>query len=99
MNVTPLGSKLIVKLLPRYEAEENKLQLKIVDKQRHYEGTRKGEVVNVGPNVREISVGDIVVFRGDLGTSFGLGAESFNDGVEYRELMETEIDAVELGVV
>jgi hypothetical protein len=59
--------RILVKVIPRYGDLQNKLQLTLVDKKKHYVGTRKGEVISVGRGVYEVAVGDVVYFRGDAG--------------------------------
>lgn len=90
--IRPFPHYLIVKILPRYES---KLNITLVDKKKHYEDVRRGEVVAVGNRIREISSGDIVWFHGDEGDSFGSGKDLSNDGTDYRRLKMNACLAVE----
>lgn len=92
----PLGNKILVKLLPRYGAAESKLGLTLVDNQKHYQGVRWGEVQAVSDKVYSVKVGDVIVFPGDLGTSFGMTDGRANDGTEWRHLAVSEVLAVEV---
>lgn len=91
----PLGNKIVVQLLPRYNAVESRLGLTLVDNQKHYQGVRWGEVKAVSDKVYSVKVGDVVVFPGDRGTSFGMDSGSINNGTEWRHLAVSEILAVE----
>ncbi len=92
MVIRPLRDRLLVKLLPRYES---KIPIILVDKQKHFAGTRRGVVEFIGPRVRDIKFGDTILFSGDLGESFGMTGESINDGTEWRQLREGDVLAVE----
>lgn len=85
----------MVKVLPRYEALEKKLHLTLVDRKRHYEGVRKGVVESVGRGVRELSVGETVIFNGELGESFGMTERGADDGTDWRRLRAKDVLAVE----
>ena len=93
--IQPLPNRLIVKVLPRYES---KLNLTFVDKKKHYEDIRRGEVIAVGRYIREIRSGEIVWFHGDEGDSFGSESGMANDGTDYRRLKQAACLAVEEGV-
>lgn len=62
-KIKPLGSKLLVKLLPLYSGHK----LTLINNQKHYEQMRDAEVIAVGPKVREVKPGDKVMFRGHVG--------------------------------
>ena len=91
----PLGSRIVVKLLPRYAGEESKLNLVLIDGQKHYQGVRRGTVEAVSGKVLSIGVGDVVVFSGDHGDSFGMNEGGANDGTEYRRLSVGDVLGVE----
>jgi co-chaperonin GroES (HSP10) len=93
--IKPFGSRIIVRLLPRYSEEENKINLILVDKQKHYQGVRRGIVEGVSDSVHSVKLGDVVVIPGDRGDSFGMTEYGANDGVEWRRLRVSEVLAVE----
>jgi hypothetical protein len=93
--IKPFGSRIIVRLLPRYAEEENKINLILVDSQKHYQGVRRGIVEGVSDSVHSVKVGEVVVIPGDHGDSFGMTADGANDGVEWRRLKVSEVLAVE----
>ncbi len=96
--IKPLGNRVLVKLLSRYGDLEDKHKLIIVDGKKHYEGLRKGEVMAVGPWVKSVSLGDIVIFRGDSGESFSVDSRGINDGTDWRRLRISDVLAVEVPV-
>ena len=92
-----------MKLLPVYDGEFNKLNLTIIDKKKHYDHvSRRGVVESVGVGVYGVSVGDVVVFRGDAGFSLDGDPEVENEiygkgsanGTFYRWLKESDCIAV-----
>lgn len=93
--IKPFGSRIIVRLLPRYAEEENKINLILVDSQKHYQGVRRGVVESVSDRVHSLRPGEVVVIPGDLGDSFGMTADGANDGTEWRRLRVSEVLAVE----
>jgi co-chaperonin GroES (HSP10) len=84
-----------VKLLTRYGALEQKLNLTLVDKQKHYQGARRGEVLAVGENIPEVKAGDVVWFHGAQGKSFDENSAGFNDGTGMRALKWKDLLAAE----
>jgi co-chaperonin GroES (HSP10) len=93
--IKPFGSRIIVRLLPRYAEEENKINLILVDKQKHYQGVRRAIVEGVSDSVHSVKAGDVVVIPGDHGDSFGMTELGANDGVEWRRLRVSDVLAVE----
>lgn len=90
-----LPNRILVKVLPRYEGQEKKLDLILVDKKKHYEEIRRGTVEAMGRGISSVVAGEVVLFRGDAGESFGMDAGSANDGTDYRRLSAKDILAVE----
>jgi hypothetical protein len=94
--ITPLPSRILVKMLPVYDGEFNKLNLTIVDKRKHYDhAVRKAEVRYVGRGVRDVRAGDVVLIFGASGDSFGLDDLGANDGTAWRRVREEDCLAVE----
>lgn len=93
--IKPFGSRIIVRLLPRYAEEENKIKLILVDNQKHFQGVRRGIVEGVSDKVYSVKVGDVVVIDGDRGDSFGMTELGADDGVEWRRLKVSDVLAVE----
>lgn len=93
--IRPLGDRILVKVLPRYGGLEEKLNLVLVDRKRHFEGVRRGVVEYVGSGVQSVRTGEIILFAGDLGESFGMGEFGINDGTEFRRLKVRDCLAVE----
>ena len=93
--IKPFGSRIIVRLLPRYAEEENKIKLILVDSQKHYQGVRRGVVEGVSDSVHSVKVGEVVVIPGDRGDSFGMDDRGANDGTEWRRLRVGDVLAVE----
>jgi len=93
--IKPFGSRIIVRLLPRYANEENKINLILVDSQKHYQGVRRAVVEGVSDKVYSVKAGEVVVIPGDLGDSFGMTADGANDGTEWRRLRVSDVLAVE----
>lgn len=93
--IKPLPGRVLVEILPRYLAAESKLNLTIVDKKKHFEGSRKGRVLGVGDFVRDVQSGDVVWFEGPRGKSFSRNSAGFNDGTDMRVLRASDILAVE----
>ena len=71
------------------------MNLTLVDKKRHYEGARRGEVLAVGKHISEVNPGEVVWFHGAQGKSFDENSAGFNDGVGMRVLRVKEIYCVE----
>jgi hypothetical protein len=69
--------RILVKKLPRHSDYANKLNLVLVDQQKHYVGVRYGEIQSVGKGIYEVKPGDVVLFRADAG--FTLDPESGSD--------------------
>jgi len=90
-----LPHRVLVRMLPRYGDLESKLNLTLVDKKKHFEGSRRGEIMAVGDRVPELKPGDVVWFIGPQGQSFGKNSAGFNDGTEYRRLRYRDCLAVE----
>lgn len=93
--IRPLPNRVLVKVLPRYGELESKLNLTLVDKKKHYQGARRGEVLAVGEYIREVHPGEIVWFHGAQGKSFDRNEIGANDGVGMRVLRMNEIYVVE----
>ena len=93
--IKPLPNRVLVKVLPRYGAIESKLNLTLVDKQKHYLGARKGEVLGVGENISSVKVGEIVWFHGAQGKTFDENELGINDGIGMRILRPKDLLAVE----
>lgn len=93
--IKPIGNRILVKLLPRYDGISEKLNLTIVDKKKHYDGVRRGRVECVADGVKSVSAGDIVLFSGEAGESFGMDERGVNDGTEWRRLRVSDILAFE----
>lgn len=93
--IKPLPNRLLVKLLPRYGDLESKLNLTLVDKKKHYEGARRGEVIGVGDRIWELKVGDIVWFHGVQGESFDRNEIGANNGTGMRRLRMKDCLAIE----
>lgn len=81
--IKPTSDRVLVRKIPRYGEMSTKLNLTLVDGKKHFDGVRRGEVISVGPYVREISQGDVVVFRGDSGYTFDYDPEN-------REVQDTD---------
>jgi len=91
--IKPLPNRILVKLLPRYESKNN---LILVDKRKHFEGSRRGEVLAVGSGIRELKAGDVVWFHGAQGKSFGKNSnDEVTDGVDFRTLRSKDVLGVE----
>lgn len=95
--------RILVKLLSVYDGEFNKLNLTIIEKKKHFEHvSRRGVVESVGKSVYGVSVGDVVVFRGDAGFSLDGDPEVDNEiygkgstnGTCYRWLKESDCLAI-----
>ena len=101
MNIQAARGRILVKKLPRYSGLENKLNLKLVDGKKHYDGVRRGVVESVGAGVQDVSVGDVVVFRGDAGFTFDYDPDSELQDAEnsYHWLREPDCLAVEENVL
>jgi co-chaperonin GroES (HSP10) len=94
--IKPLPNRVLVKLLPRWKAIEDSLHLILVDKKKHYEGARRGEVLSVGDFVVEVKVGEKVWFHGAMGKSFDKDSDGqVTDGVGLRVLRVRDILCVE----
>ena len=93
--IRPLPNRILVKLLPRYGGLSEKLNLTLVDKRKHYEGARRGEVLAVGRHITEVNPGEVVWFHGAQGKSFDENSAGFNDGTGMRVLRMTDVLAVE----
>lgn len=92
--IKPTGSRLLVKMIPRTEQLSNALSLTLVDKEKHWRHAfRKGKIIAVGPFVRDVEVGQVVVMEGSAGTT--LDGREVGLGEEYRWLKEYEALAVE----
>lgn len=92
--IKPTGSRLLVKMIPRIDQLENSLGLTLVDKEKHWRHVyRKGKVIAVGPFVREVEVGQVIVMEGSAGTTLDGREVGFGD--EFRWLKEYECLAVE----
>lgn len=92
-------SRILVKLADVYDGVPNPLNLTRVDQKKHYDHkARRGVVESVGSLVHGISVGDVVVFRGDAGFSLD-GDPEFQErqgfDVSYRWLKESDCLAKE----
>jgi hypothetical protein len=96
--VKPLGSKLLVALLPLYssDARVGGVSLTLVDGKRHWDHkTRKAKVLGVGPRVKEIRTGDEVLFTGAAGRWVDDPvAECAQDTTQYRSVEENEVLAI-----
>ncbi len=90
--IRPLRDRLLARLLPRYKSN---IPIIIVDKQKHFDGVRRGVVEYLGPRVKDVKTGDTILFSGDAGESFGMDAHGINDGTEWRQLRESDVLAVE----
>ena len=93
--IRPLPNRVLVRVLPRYGDIESKLNLVVVDKKKHYEGTRRGEVLAVGKYISEVSPGEIVWFHGAQGESFDKNELGANNGIGLRRLRMKDMLAVE----
>ena len=95
--ITPTKNRLLVKMLPRYDDRPNPLNLKLVDKQKHWSGIRRGIVDSVGRNVDTVKPGETVVFEGSAG--FTLDADGLTEYQDadnsWRWLEEKDCLAVE----
>lgn len=102
--IRPRGKLLLVELVPvDYSAlmgdNLKALGVVAVDKSKHYQHkTRKGKVIAVGPDVREVAVGDVVVFEGADGRTEDYDPErqTGRDERTHRWLSEKECLAVEV---
>jgi co-chaperonin GroES (HSP10) len=95
--ITPTKNRILVKMSSRYDDRPNPLNLQLVDKQKHWMGVRKGRVEAVGPLVREVNVGDTVLFSGDDGFTLDSdGHSEYQDSDNsWRWLTEKDCMAVE----
>jgi len=96
--IKPRGSRVLVKMIDAINDLDNKLCLTLVDKKKHFAHvTRRGTVQAVGPDVRLVSAGDVVVIRGDAGFTLDGDPEVERPeyGENYRWLKEEECLAVE----
>ena len=100
ISVKPLPYRVLVELLPAYSELKNPLNLDLsvaAEKKKHFDHiVRRGKVIAVGRGVYDVQEGDLVIFQGYAGTSFGRNHKGkFNDGTNYRSLSVQEILCIE----
>lgn len=95
--IQPTRGRILVRMLPVTGDLSNSHDLIIVDKKKHFEHkSRRGRVEATGRGVWAVSVGDVVVFRGDAGFSMDYDPEQERlDESVYRWLREDDCLAVE----
>lgn len=100
-KISPTNDRLLVELLPSTSQFENTLNLQLVDKSKHFRHpSRRGKILAAGPRVRNVRVGETVVFRGDAGYSMDYDPDRIHqlDENTHRWLRESDCLAVEEAV-
>lgn len=94
----PMRGRILVDLLPVSDEFKNHFNLVIVDMKKHFQHTtRRGKVVGIGAGVYGVCVGDVVVFRGDAGTTIDFdpsGLNGIGDENSQRWLVESDCMAI-----
>lgn len=90
----PLGARVLVKMIPSTDEIENKLNLALVDKKKHWDHkSRRGLILAVGPDVFRVDVGEVVIMHGSAGKTFGEYDKAFDES--YRLIKQSECEAVD----
>ena len=92
--IKPRGKKILVEMIDAMQTVHNPLGLTLIDQKKHWEHkSRRGRVIAVGPKVREVGLGEVVIMPGSAGRT--LDGLDVAYGENYRWLEEREIAAVE----
>lgn len=97
--IRPRSSRILVKVIPAIEGLPNTLGLTLIDHKKHWDHVSlRGEVVCVGPKVKQVKNGDVVIFPGTAGFTTDFDPqmpENSELGNGHRWLTESDCLAVE----
>ena len=87
--IKPTRDRVLVKMVPAVDQIHNPIKLVLIDQQKHWgHKVRWCKVLAIGPDVKVVNPGDVVVIEGSAGKT--LDGEDIGYGEEYRWLDEAE---------